>query len=81
MAQRIRHLTTNQGIAGSNPARVIEYNFDTNEKFVRMIEGLKSILPAGFEPATLCVWSIRDNNNTMEHTSILKNSIYLLNIM
>ena len=27
MAQRIRHLTTNQGIPGSNPGRVVFYFF------------------------------------------------------
>ena len=31
VAQRIRHLTTNQGIAGSNPARVKKKLFLTNE--------------------------------------------------
>ena len=25
-----------------------------------------SLFPAGFEPATLCVWSTRDNHYTME---------------
>ena len=46
VAQRIRHLTTNQGIAGSSPARV---------KFLppKMIsDGEKIAPPGGLEPPT-----------------------------
>ena len=49
MAQRIRHLTTNQGIAGSNPARV--------KNFYQIFFCLESWLkkyapPGGLEPPT-----------------------------
>ena len=46
VAQRIRHLTTNQGIAGSSPARV---NFFAPEIFVDV---KKIAPPGGLEPPT-----------------------------
>ena len=72
VAQRIRHLTTNQGIAGSNPARV-KFTFDANER----TDNKKSMFPAEFEPATLCVWSTRDNHYTKE-TYITSDEITLI---
>ena len=46
VAQRIRHLTTNQGIAGSSPARVIFL-------LTAMATGVKKVAPpGGLEPPT-----------------------------
>ena len=44
VAQRIRHLTTNQGIAGSSPARVNIFGELTNKQ-------TKILTLAGLEPA------------------------------
>ena len=50
VAQRIRHLTTNQGIAGSSPARV---NFFPNLKVSQSIcYHEKNAPPGGLEPPT-----------------------------
>ena len=50
VAQRIRHLTTNQGIAGSNPARVNLFLHPTNPVLVG--KGKKVSPPGGLEPPT-----------------------------
>ena len=47
MAQRIRHLTTNQGIAGSSPARVMIFVPKNVERDFQKIAP-----PGGLEPPT-----------------------------
>ena len=47
VAQRIRHLTTNQGIAGSSPARVKLFRHQNVGK-----SGKKFAPPGGLEPPT-----------------------------
>ena len=48
VAQRIRHLTTNQGIAGSSPARV-NFFWLVNEN---LVVDKNSAPPGGLEPPT-----------------------------
>ena len=50
VAQRIRHLTTNQGIAGSNPARV--KIFLVRSEFLEKADTKKCAPPGGLEPPT-----------------------------
>ena len=39
--------------------------------FVWCVQAKICLFPAGFEPATLCVWSTRDNRYTKETTAVL----------
>ena len=49
VAQRIRHLTTNQGIAGSSPAKVNIFGHLKNSKWDK---NKNSAPPGGLEPPT-----------------------------
>ena len=37
-----------------------------SQNMIAVLQNIKHLFPAGFEPATLCVWSTRDNRYTKE---------------